>query len=65
MLSLDSAAKCPLHIVLNASLSLGRQVVCPWDFFEGELGPYDEVNNLLIDAVGPVVVQDLYVIWKY
>jgi len=65
MLASDSGAEGPLHVVFDTPPSFGRQVICPRDFFEGELGPYDEVNNLLVDAIWPVVVEDLDVVWDH
>lgn len=62
MVRLHFGAERPLHKVFDASLSLRREVVRAWYLFQRELGPYNEVHNLLVDAVGPVVVENLDVI---
>lgn len=50
------------HIVVNGLPALHRQVSRRRVFFQLKLCPHDEVDYLFVDAVRPVVVQDLDVV---
>ena len=52
-------------IVLNLPSCLGSQVIRCWIIFEVELRPDNEVNNLLVDAIWPVIVEYLEVTLRY
>lgn len=47
------------HEVANLFPCLRCQIICSWVVFEIEFCPDDEVNDLRINAVGPVIVEDL------
>ena len=55
-------AESLLHILINLLSSLRRQVIRRWIILEVELGPNNEMNNLLIDTIWPIIVQDLDVV---
>jgi hypothetical protein len=57
-------AKCVLHIALYSPSCTCRQAICGWVIFQLELGPHYQVDNVLVDTIGPVVVYDPDVLYK-
>jgi hypothetical protein len=60
---LEPASERPLNIRVDLAARLGRRQARRCVVFELELGPDDEVHNLVVDSIGPVVVQDLDVLF--
>ena len=57
----SSAAKVLLHEVLNVGMGFGSKITGDHILFEVEFGPDDNMNDVEVDAVGPVIVEDLVV----
>jgi hypothetical protein len=64
VLARDFAAEGPFNKVFDALSGLRRQVICAGNLLERELGPYDKMNDFLVNAIRPVVVEDLDVVWE-
>ena len=58
----DPLAKGLIDITINLPPRHVSEIVRCGIVFKIELGPYNKVHNLLVDAVRPVVVEDLDVV---
>ena len=63
ILRFNARAERSIHKVVNLFARCRRQVICRGIILELELGPDDKMNNLLVHAIRPVVVEDLDVIF--
>jgi hypothetical protein len=59
---LDLPLKSRLHVLVNLPMRLGRRQARFFVVLELKLGPHNQVHNVWVDAVRPVVVQDLDVV---
>ena len=64
VLGLDSVSECFLHERVNLLMRFRCRESRLCIFVELELSPHNQMHNPIVDAVGPVVVQDLQVLFK-
>ena len=50
------AERC-IYVIVNLSPCLDSQIVGDWIILKLEFGPDNKVYNLLVDTVGPVIVE--------
>ena len=55
----DFRTEDPVHIVIDILPRFRSQVICRWIVLEVELRPNDQVHDLLVDTVRPIIVEDL------
>lgn len=63
MFRVDPLAKRSLYKVINLLARGGSEVVCGRVILDGEFCPDDQMHNVFIKAVRPVVVEDLDVVY--
>lgn len=63
LLCRNPAAKGRIHKVVNFLSRARREIVCYRIVLKGKLRPHYQVDDALFDSIGPVVVEDLVIIW--
>jgi hypothetical protein len=62
MIGVYVVSKCFVHIALDLVIGSRRQIACRRIILDIKFDPDDQVDDLGINSIGPVVVQNLHVI---